>query len=107
LLEKAGAVAGVHVDELYGHAMTFADATDDSAAADLPDGKIQQDLNEAAKRNELLGANKQPANAEAFHKRDTAPGAGLPGHNHSVGGLYARIASLLGSEHSKTSGVLF
>jgi len=58
LLEEAGAVGGVHGDELDGDAAAFLETADDGAATDLTDGKIEQDLNEAAKRKTLFGAEK-------------------------------------------------
>ena len=91
----------VHGDELNGHSVIFTGAANDSAATHLADRKVQQDLNEAAKGKARLGANKKPANAKAFHKRDTTLRPSLPGGNRTLGRFHTEIASLLGSDHSK------
>lgn len=99
LLEEAGAVSGIHGDELDGHAVTFADTANDGAAAHLSNGKVQQDLNEAAERKALFGANKNSAKAKALDVRDPALRACLPSHKHGFGGLDAGIAPLIMSVH--------
>jgi hypothetical protein len=99
LLEEAGAVAGVHGDELDRHAVTIADAANDGSAADLSHGQVQQDLNEAAQRDTLLGADKEPTDRQTFHERHAPLSASLPSYNHTFGRFYTGIAALIRSVH--------
>src|SRR5208337_1440318 len=46
---EEGAVAGVHGDDLEGHAGVCMDAADDGASANLSSGGIQQELHGTAK----------------------------------------------------------
>jgi len=99
LLEEAGAVGGVHGDELNGDAVTIADAADDGASADLAHGKIEQDLHETAEGEGLFGADEESADGETFDKRNAAFGAGLPSRNDIFGRLYTGITPLIRSVH--------
>ena len=99
MLKEAGAVGGIHGDELNGDAVAIADAADDGASADLTYGKIEKDLHETAEGEGFLGADEESADGEAFDKRNAAFGAGLPGRDHVFRRLYTRITPLIRSVH--------
>jgi len=62
---EEGAVAGIHGDDLEGHALSILNAADDGAAANLSCGSIQQKLHGTAKRDGVVGADEQAAEGEA------------------------------------------
>src|SRR5208337_598612 len=67
---EEGAVAGVHGDDLEGHAGVWMNAADNGAAANLSSGGIQQELHGTAKGYGALGANEEATEGEAVHVRD-------------------------------------
>jgi hypothetical protein len=100
-LEEAGAVGGVHGDELDTDAVTFADAAHNSSGAHLTHGKIQKDLHQAAKRKGLFGADKQAADGKIIDKRNATLRASLPGGDYTLGRFYAGILSLVRGVHEE------
>src|SRR6516225_8543218 len=101
LLEEAGPVGRIHRDDLHPNAVILTNVAHDRSAPDLPDRKIQQNLNQTTQRELFLRANEESTDPQALHERYTALRACLPRNNHTFWGFDARIFSLLGSEHSK------
>lgn len=104
LLAEARAVSGLHGDDLYTHAVIFADATNDGAAANLSNRHVEDDLHQAADGDLFLGANVEAAEGEIFHVVDVALRAGLPSNNYTLGRLDARILPLLLILHCQFQG---
>src|SRR5271165_666675 len=104
LLAEARAVSGLHGDDLYTHAVIFADATNDGAAANLSNRHVEDDLHEAAEGDLFLCENVQAAQSHIFHVVDVALRAGLPSDNHTFGRLDARVLSLLLILHYQVQG---
>jgi len=98
---EEGAVAGVHGDDLEGHAGFFVNAADDGAAANLSRRGVQQELHGTAKRHGALGANEEAAEGEAVHVGDIASHAGSPGNDEGFRRFEARVLALVRSGHKK------
>jgi len=96
---EEGAVAGVHGDDLKGHAGVCMDAADDGAAANLSCGGIQQELNGTAKRHGPLGAYEEAPESEAVHEGDVAGHAGLPGDDEGLRRTDTRVFALVRRGH--------
>jgi len=101
LLEEAGPIGRIHRDDLHPYAVILTNVAHDRSAANLPDRKIQQNLNQTTQRELFPRANEESTDPQALHERYTALRACLPRNNHTFGGFDARVFSLLGSEHSK------
>jgi len=100
---EEGAVAGVHGDELEGHALSFVDAADDGAATDLSCRSIQQKLHGTANRHGVTSVDKEAAEGEAVHVGDVSGHAGLPGDDEGARGTDTGILALVVSgEHSNS-----
>ncbi len=98
---EEGAVAGVHGDDLEGHAGFFVNAADDSATANLSRGGIQQELHGTAQWDGPLGTDEEAAEGEAVHVGDVAGHAGLPGGEEGPGRLDAGVFALVWRGHKK------
>ncbi len=96
---EEGAVAGVHGDDLEGHAGVCMNAADDGASANLSSGGIQQELHGTAKGYGTLSANEEAPEREAVHVRDVAGHAGLPSDDEGFRRFDARVVALVWSEH--------
>src|SRR6516162_4039981 len=59
LPEKAGAILGIHGDDLNRHAAIFLYAADDRTAAHLASGHVHQNLHGTAERHGLFGTHIQ------------------------------------------------
>jgi len=103
LAEEAGAVFGVHGDDLNADAAILLNVTDDASAANFARGSIEKDLNQAAERHGQFGAHEKTAKAEAVHVGDVVEDAGLPGDDHTFRGLYAGVLPLFRSAHDRCS----
>ena len=93
-MAQAGAVTGIHGDDLDAHAL-ISEAANDGAAANLADGHVEEDLHSAAERDLLLSTNVQAPEGEVFHIANVAMGAGLPGDNNTLGRLDTGMLPLL------------
>ena len=100
---EEGAVAGVHGDDLKGHASLFMNAADDDTATNLSRGRVKQELNGIAKRHGALGADEEATEGETIHVGDIAGEAGFPGDDEGVRGFDARVFALVGSEHRRAN----
>jgi len=98
---EEGAVAGVHGNDLEGHAGFFVNAADDGAATNLACGGIQQELNGTAQWDGPLGTDEEPAEGEAVHVGDVAGHAGLPGGEEGPGRLDAGVFALVWRDHKQ------
>jgi len=104
LLAETRAVSGLHGDDLYTHAVIFADATNNGAAANLSNRHVEDDLHEAAESDLFFCANVKATESEIFHVVDVALRAGLPSNNYALGRLNARILPLLLILHRQVQG---
>ena len=93
-MAQAGAVTGIHGDDLDAHAL-ISEAANDGAAANLADGHVEEDLHSAAERDLLLSTNVQAPEGEVFHIANVAMGAGLPSDNNTLGRLDTGMLPLL------------
>ncbi len=100
---KKGTVAGIHGDDLDGHSLSFMNAANNGAAADLSCRGIQQKLNGTAKRNGALGADEEATEGEAVHVGDVASHAGLPSDKKGTGRTDARMFAQIGSDDHNNS----
>jgi len=98
---EEGAVAGVHGDDLEGHAGVLVNAADDGAAANLSCRGIQQELHSTPKRHGPLSADEEAAKSETVHVGDVAGHAGLPGDEEGLRRFDARVVALVWSDHKK------
>src|SRR5208282_6457428 len=98
---EEGAVAGVHGDDLEGHAGVWMNAADKGAAANLSSGGIQQELHGTAKGYGALGANEEATEGEAVHVRDVAGHAGLPGGDEGFRRTDTGVFALVWSGHKE------
>ena len=96
---EEGAVAGVHGDDLEGHAGVCMNAADDGASANLSSGGIQQELHGTANGYWALGANEKATEGEAVQVRDVAGHAGLPSDDEGFRRTDPGVFALIWREH--------
>jgi len=98
---EEGPVGGVHGDDLEGHSLSFMNAADDGAAADLSCRSIQQKLHGTADRHRVMSADEEAAEGEVAQVGDVAGHAGLPGDEEGSRGTDAGIFALVVRRHKE------